>query len=154
MRRLEALSQVRRPFGLSKPQASSSPHPAPTNLCAILVCRHSFPEVLTSSIPSMLVTAAAEPSRARLIAISPQSEAKIAQALRQPRVGVLGIEFNAPGVDHLIQVVLENIDQIDIPWLEQRSVPAYLPVNIDSTTIVPKTKPPVVTRKRKTAPDT
>lgn len=102
----------------------------------------------------MLVTAAAEPSRARLIAISPQSEAKIAKALRQPRVGVLGVEFNAPGVDHLIQVVLENIDQIDIPWLEQRSVPAYLPVKIDSTTIVPKTKPPVVTRKRKTAPDT
>ncbi|KAK5056539.1 hypothetical protein LTR84_012070 [Exophiala bonariae] len=151
IRRLEALSQVRRPSSFSKPQKSSSgsSKAEPTNLFAVLVCRRSFPEVLTSSIPSMLVTAATKPSRARLIDISPQSEAKIAEALKQPRVGVLGIEFDAPGVNNLSRFVLENIHEVDIPWLEQQSVPTYLPVNIESTAITPKAKSSMDTRKRK-----
>lgn len=84
----------------------------------------------------MVVTAAAPPDRGRLIDISPQSEGKIANALRQPRLGVLGIEMDAPGVDKLAHFVLEHIDQVNVPWLEQRSIPAYLPVKIDSKPIL------------------
>lgn len=101
----------------------------------------------------MVVTAAAPPDRGRLIDISPQSEAKIAHALRQPRLGVLGIEMDAPGVDSLAQFVLEHIDKVDIPWLEQPSIPAYLPVKIDSKAVLPKTKSLRGAEKRKTPPD-
>lgn len=101
----------------------------------------------------MVVTAAAPPDRGRLIDISPQSEGKIANALRQPRLGVLGIEMDAPGVDKLAHFVLEHIDQVNVPWLEQRSIPAYLPVKIDSKPILPKTKSLRGARKRKTPPD-
>jgi hypothetical protein len=44
--------------------------------------------------------------------------------------------------------VLENIDTVDIPWLEPQSIPVYLPLKIQSTVSAPKTKSSVDARKR------
>jgi ribonuclease P/MRP protein subunit POP3 len=150
-RRLEALSQAQKPSSLSEPQIPHQSEPAPANLLAVLVCRRSFPEIMTSSLPLLIATAAAsaKSSRTRLIEISPHSEAEIAQALSQPRVGVLGIENDAPGASTLARFVLENIDTVDIPWLEPQSIPVYLPLKIQSTVSAPKTKSSVDARKRK-----
>lgn len=154
IRRLEALSQVRKPSSLSEPTIAHQPPPAPSNLLAVLVCRRSFPEVVTSSLPLLIATAAPKSSRSRLIEISPQSEAKIAQALRQPRVGVLGVENDAAGAATLARFVVENIEAVDIRWLEPLSTPAYLPVKIHSVAATPKQKSSGDTRKRKRVENT
>ncbi|KEF63509.1 uncharacterized protein A1O9_01487 [Exophiala aquamarina CBS 119918] len=149
IRRLEALSQVRKPSSLSEPKTAHQSDPAPTNLVAVLVCRRSLPQVMTSSIPLLIAAAAPKSSRSRLIEISTQSESKLAQALGQPRVGVLGVENDAAGATALARFVVDNIGSVDIPWLEPLSSPIYLPVKIHSATTAPKEKSSGDARKRK-----
>jgi len=149
IRRLEALSQARKPSTLLEPKIAPHPDPLPRNLLAVLVCRRSFPEVMTSSLPLLIATSAPKPSRSKLIQITPQSESKIAQALGQPRVGILGIENNAAGAATLARFVVENIEAVDIPWVEPLEAPEYLPVKIHSATTVLKEKSSGGARKRK-----
>lgn len=104
---------------------------------------------MTSSLPLLTATSAPKATRAKLVELPPQAEAKLAQALQQPRVGVLGLEEGAPGADTLIRFVLENIDSVEISWLDKSSYPAYFPVKIQTVETARKSKAVAQNRKRK-----
>jgi len=149
IRRLEALARSQKPSILPQPTETPPPEHVNANLSVVFVCRQSLPDIMTSSIPILIATSAPKPTRAKLVELSSQAEAKVAQALQQPRVGVLGLEVQTSEADTLLRYVTENVDAVDIPWLDQDSTPAYLPVNINTIETTSKTKPRAPNLKRK-----
>jgi len=143
-RTLEALARSRQPPNMLDNPDSERPGDPVTKLSAVFVCRNSLPDIMTSSMPMLLATSAPKATRARLVDISLQSEAKLAQALNQPRVGMLGLQEDAPGSDALLRFVTENLDPVEVPWLEQACSSAYFPANIKTieTTRKPRSKTP------------
>jgi len=143
-RTLEALARRRQPPNILDNSDTERLWDPATKLCAVFVCRKSLPDIMTSSLPMLLATSAPKATRARLVDISPQSEAKLAQALNQPRVGVLGLREDAPGSDALLRFVTENLDPVGVPWLEQACSSAYFPASIKTieTTRKPRSKTP------------
>ncbi|KAI1607859.1 hypothetical protein EDD36DRAFT_110082 [Exophiala viscosa] len=152
VRRLESLAQSRKPAILSQETGNEEPpHPGP-KLSVVFACRQTLPDIMTSTIPLLLATSSPKTTRARLVELSKQSEAKLAQALNQPRLGVLGLEQNAQEFETLVQFVTENIEAAEVPWLEHAASTPYLPVNIETVETTAKAKPdstaPAQKRKR------
>ncbi|KIW45680.1 uncharacterized protein PV06_04051 [Exophiala oligosperma] len=147
IRRLEALASHRQPPSpLPKSDVKRSRDP-PAALSAVFVCRENLPDMLTSSLSLQVTTSAPRSTRARLIPVSPQSGAKIARALHQPRVGLLGVEKDAPGSKALLNWVSDNVELVEIPWLEKVSSSTYFPVSVKTHEIT--TDPKSKARKRK-----
>jgi len=130
VRRLEALAHRRKPFTLPRTTSPDLPKDPGLNLSVVFVCRQTLPNIMTASLPLLVTTSAPQTTRARLVELSSQAEAKVARALNQPRVGVLGIEEGAPGADTLLRFVAENMGAVEVPWLEEASSPTYYPVHI------------------------
>lgn len=55
----------------------------------------------------------------RVVLLDPSSERTIATAMGLPRVGVIGVSEDAPGAGPLLEYVRENVDPVEIPWLEK-----------------------------------
>ena len=104
---------------------------------------------MTSSLPLLIATSAPKAARARLVDVSVEAEVKIAQALNQPRVGVLGIEQETVGADAFLRFLQENIAPVNVSWLDQQSSPTYHPVKIDTVTTAAKAKGSARGRKMK-----
>lgn len=149
VRRLEALAIGQKPPLLPPANNQNQPEGPHAPLSVVFVCRRSLPEMITSSLPFLITTSAPKYRRARLVGISLEAEARIAQALQQPRVGVLGVEEGAPGADTLLRIITETIDAVEVPWLEPGSIPSFLPVSIKTVEIGTKTKTRAQDLKRK-----
>lgn len=147
VRRLESLAQSRKPAILSQDTTTEQQPHRSQDLSVVFVCRQTLPDIMTSTIPLLLATSAPKTTRARLVELSPQSEARLAQALNQPRLGVLGLEQNAPMFGTLLQFVADNIEAVAVTWLEHTTSTPYLPVNIES--VEPSLKPKPGSQKRK-----
>lgn len=130
-RKLQSLSAARTPTGLYKAPSNGETVRSAGQVAAVFVCRDSLPEIMTSSLPILISTAAPRETRARLIEISPQAEAKVAHALGLPRVGMLGLEPGAPGTEALLGLVLEKTQVVDVPWLDLTSLPSYVAVQVE-----------------------
>ncbi|EXJ95155.1 hypothetical protein A1O1_00274 [Capronia coronata CBS 617.96] len=144
VRRLEALAGDRSPAILSAPTTTTTPSQNPVNLSVVFVCRQNLPDIMSSSMPLLVATSAPVSSRSQLVELSPQAEAKIAQALQQPRVGVLGLEEGASDAGALLRLVAETFETVTVPWLDQPQRPHYFPVKVKTTLAGNK-----VNRKRK-----
>ncbi|OAL26989.1 hypothetical protein AYO22_03933 [Fonsecaea multimorphosa] len=104
---------------------------------------------MTSSIPLLLATSAPPTTRARLVEWSSQAEEQVARALHQPRVGVVGVGEGTPGAEALLRFVRDNVDAIDVPWLDQIPKPIYHSVKIQTVESTSKPKSNPQGRKRK-----
>jgi hypothetical protein len=148
VRRLESLARNRKPQILVENTDREQPEPG-VNLSMVFVCRKTLPEIMTSTLPLLIATSASNPTRASLVEISAEAEEKIAQALYQPRIGVLGIDVEAVGAETLLQFVQNTITTVDVPWLDQTPPPVYHPVKVKTVVTAAKTKPAAQGRKRK-----
>ncbi|OAG40312.1 hypothetical protein AYO21_05403 [Fonsecaea monophora] len=154
VRRLESLAHQRKPKVLSQhTNDDSSPGHTFANLSVVFVCRRNLPDIMTSSIPLLLASSAPATTRARLVEWSSQAEEQVARALHQPRVGVLGIGEGAPGAETLLRFVQDNVDAVDVPWLDHTPKPTYHSVNIQTVESVSKPKATLQNRKRKNPGD-
>ncbi|RVX73510.1 hypothetical protein B0A52_02398 [Exophiala mesophila] len=144
--RLESLSVARRPPGLCRSPTNGDAARSAGQIAAVFVCRDCLPEIMTSSLPVLIATAAPRETRARLIEISPQAEAKMAHAVGLPRLGMLGLEAGAPGAEALLRRVMEKIQEIDLPWLDLVSPPSYVAVQLEEVQSAMDRKQPI-TRK-------
>lgn len=132
VRRLESLASGRKPAILSA-ATPTRPTAPEVNLSVVFVCRQNLPDIMTSSLPLLVASSAPKSKRSRLVELSSQAEAKIAQALQQPRVGVLGVEEGAPGAETVLRFVAESLDTVDVPWIDQPEHPVYFPVKVKTT---------------------
>ncbi|KAJ9608474.1 RNase P and RNase MRP subunit [Cladophialophora chaetospira] len=148
VRRLESLARSRKPQILHADPDADPPEAPGVNLATVFVCRKSLPDIMTSSIPILIATSAPISGRARLVNVSAEAEVKIARALHQPRVGVLGIELGTVGAESLLHYIQENVPTLDVPWLDQ--APTYQSVNVTIVVSTGKTRAAPLSRKRKT----
>jgi hypothetical protein len=150
VRRLEALSQKSIPPNRRTSTEEDQPmKQEPANLAIVFVCRENLPDIMTTSLPLLITTSSSKPSRARLVNISRQTEARIAEALGQVRVGVLGLQEDDQRTGALTTFVRDNVDRIEVPWLEPAHDANYLPVTIKSSETGTKSKPAAEPRKKK-----
>lgn len=155
VRRLEGLARRLMPQILSQTQAHDAKHAKDPghNLSVVFVCRRTLPEIMTSTLPLLIATSAPTSTRAKLVDVSDEAEKKIARALHQPRVGVIGMELKTAGTEPLLRLLEENITPIDVPWLDQSSSPSYHPVKVHTVTTTPNSKPATQSRKRRRPTD-
>lgn len=149
VRRLESLARNRKPQILSVSTNIGQQDTPVANLAVVFVCREALPNIMTSSLPLLVATSAPVSARAKLVQMSAESEAKIAQALHQPRVGVLGIESGTAGAESLVRYIQDNVSVMDVSWLDQPPAPMYLSVEVDTVVSVAKNKSDAQSRKRK-----
>lgn len=72
----------------------------------------------------------------RLVTLPLDAETRLSEALKIPRVGLIGLECDAPGVSALAEVIRANVPELIVPWLQESKAGAYLPTDIK--TIHPK----------------
>jgi len=139
VRYLENLSVASRPQTLTNTGIQASKETSETSrsprmpLAAVFVCRTNLPPILTSVLPLLTETASlAYPQEQpiRLISLSEKAEARLAQALHQPKVGFIGLQSNAPGARGLIELVRDSIEPVDVPWLKEAGSAKYMPPKV------------------------
>lgn len=67
----------------------------------------------------------------RLVQLSGNAEEQLTAALRQPRVGFVGVQVDAPDAELLLAIVRAAIRPVQVPWLDGSQSPRYLPAQIE-----------------------
>ena len=70
----------------------------------------------------------------RLVMLPQGVEQRLGRALSIPRVGLLGLLSDEPESAALIEFVMLNVPEIQVPWLHEATGGAYLPVKINAMT--------------------
>lgn len=136
VRSLEAISKRSRPAVLKDHEADLHEPFGSSDVAAVFVCRSTLPDPITASIPLLVATASlAQPDQPpiRLVQLCTNIQTQLAEALRQPRVGFIGIRSDMPGADVLLALVRAVASPIRVSWLDSSERPRYLPVQIEST---------------------
>lgn len=66
----------------------------------------------------------------RLVTLPIDAEIRLSEALKIPRIGLIGLECDAPGVSALAEVVRANVPELTVPWLQESKIGSYLPTDI------------------------
>lgn len=66
----------------------------------------------------------------RLVTLPTEAENRLSEALKIPRVGLIGLECDAPGVSALAEVVRADVPELIVPWLQESKAGSYLPADI------------------------
>ncbi|OJD36090.1 rna-processing protein [Diplodia corticola] len=115
-------------------ETNAPPHPAKSlRHLSLIITLQPPSSITTSHLPLLTQTAShglASSETALLVPLKPVSESKLATALGLPRVGVIGIMDDAPGVEPLIKYARERVPTTDVPWLREALGGHYLPVNV------------------------
>lgn len=67
----------------------------------------------------------------RLVTLPLDAEARLSEALKLPRVGLIGLECDAPGISVLAEVIRAEVPELVVPWLQESKAGMYLPTEIN-----------------------
>lgn len=160
-RRLEVLSQKSKPSqngngDKDKEETAETQHSAEvdaiqglgkTKHFSVIFASQSS-EILKEHLPQLVATAClAHPDLppTRLVQLPKEFEIKVCAALGLPRVSCIGLLDNAPNSKVLVDLVLQSVPTIEVPWLKEVQKFAYVPVKINTI----ETFAPVVTKPLK-----
>lgn len=132
---IRSLQDVAQPT--SKPTSQEGQSDQTKNMAAVFVCTSTLPEMLTISIPTTVAAASARHSSCppiRLVSLPKEAEKRLAEALFQPRVGLVGLRQDTPGGRALIEMTMNKISPVDMPWLRPDVRVKYQPVSIKTNT--------------------
>ena len=107
----------------------SSPKP----LLAVFVPNIKESPKLYSHLPILVKTASmAFPQlpAIRLVTLPSDAENRLSETLKIPRVGLIGLECDAPRVSTLAEVIRADVPELIVPWLQESNAGAYLPTEI------------------------
>lgn len=89
-----------------------------------------------SHLPLLCYTSSAtqkdKVQRTRLVLLDSSCERIIATAMGLPRAGVIGLFDDAPGALSLLEYVRENVDPIEVPWLEKALSGQWMGMNVET----------------------
>lgn len=108
------------------------------SLHTILVCTSTLPDVMTAPLPLLVASASLslpEDAAVRLLPISQSSSMKISEALKQPRVSVLGLLGGHATMNNIQRLVAEEVGVIDVPWLCEAANNRYRPLKVHTAEI-------------------
>ncbi|KAF1991064.1 hypothetical protein K402DRAFT_170290 [Aulographum hederae CBS 113979] len=116
------------------PKASPLPSP-PQHVAAIFLPKYRN-DMIYAHLPLLLRTASfAHPDSpiTRLVPLSPKAEQRLAAELGIPRVGVIGILSEAAGAILLLEYVLEHVEEVQVPWLDEAVAGRFLGLKMEVT---------------------
>ena len=135
---IRSLQDVARPTSKPTPAVSQEGQSDRTSgMAAVFVCTSTLPEMLMISIPTTVAAASARHSSClpiRLVSLPKEAEKRLAEALFQPRVGFVGLLQDTPGGRALIEMTINKISPVDVPWLRSDVRVEYKPVSIKTST--------------------
>jgi len=89
-----------------------------------------------SHLPLLCYTSSAthkdKAQRTRLVLLDSPCERTIATAMGLPRAGVIGVFDDAPGALSLLEYVRENVDPVEVPWLEKALSGQWMGMNVET----------------------
>ncbi|KAG9963189.1 hypothetical protein KCU61_g3903, partial [Aureobasidium melanogenum] len=68
----------------------------------------------------------------RLVLLDPSYECIIATAMGLPRAGVIGVFDDAPGAAPLLEYVRDNVDPVEVPWLNKALSGQWMGINVET----------------------
>lgn len=68
----------------------------------------------------------------RLVLLDPSCERTIATAMGLSRAGAIGVFDNAPGAAPLLEYVRDNVDPVEVPWLEKALSGQWMGINVET----------------------
>ncbi|KAG9952297.1 hypothetical protein KCU85_g2097, partial [Aureobasidium melanogenum] len=68
----------------------------------------------------------------RLVLLDPSCERTIAAAMGLPRAGVIGVFDNAPGAAPLLEYVRDNVDPVEVLWLNKALSGQWMGINVET----------------------
>ncbi|KAG9660340.1 hypothetical protein KCU98_g3480, partial [Aureobasidium melanogenum] len=68
----------------------------------------------------------------RLVLLDPSCERTFATAMGLPRAGVIGVFDNAPGAAPLLEYVRDNVDPVEVPWLDKALSGHWMGINVET----------------------
>lgn len=98
-------------------------------------------DLLYAHLPVLALTAStahADKPVTRLVPMPAGAEEKLANILHIPRAGVVGVMQNAPGADALIAYVVEHVEAVKVPWLEEARLGRYLATKVNPVEVMPE----------------
>lgn len=121
-------------------------------LSAVFVCRNTVPSVLTDTFPLLTAMASQrQPQRpaVRLVPLSQANCTKLADLMRLPRLGALGLGACIPAAEALNRLILKQIEPVDVPWLRESTQPRYMPMQLESSEHDMREKPDKASKMKK-----
>lgn len=108
----------------------------PTNtkpLAVVFIPSSSQPSVLYSHLPFLtkaasLAVPSSPPTRIMLLPEGAEDRLKTVLCIR--RVGMVGLIDDAPNTSSLIEFIRDNVPELEVPWLQEAVMGAYLDVKI------------------------
>ncbi|EPE25004.1 hypothetical protein GLAREA_11585 [Glarea lozoyensis ATCC 20868] len=123
-----------------------------TPFVAIFVLRPSQPTVLHAHLPQLIAASSlCTPSlpTPKLVQLPSGCQSRLCEALGLARVNFIGLREGAPNISQLVDLIRTAVPDIKIPWLDEATKAAYLPVKVNAikTTVGPTNKASLATGK-------
>jgi ribonuclease P/MRP protein subunit POP3 len=135
-RHLETEAALSKPGALTTEDKESKAEQAPGSRLAVVFLPKPRDNLVYSHLPLLCYTSSANEKdkvqQTRLVLLDPSSERILAASMGLPRAGVIGVFDNAPGAGPLLEYVRQNVDPVEIPWLEKALSGQWMGTNVET----------------------
>ena len=135
-RHLETEAALSKPGALAPVDKEIKAEGTPRKRLAVVFLPKPKDNLVYAHLPLLCYTSSAtredKTQQTRLVLLDPSSERTIATAMGLPRAGVIGVFDDAPGAGPLLGYVEENVDPVEIPWLEKALSGHWMGMNVET----------------------
>jgi len=135
-RHLETEAALSKPGALAPVDKEIKAEETPRKRLAVIFLPKPKDNLVYAHLPLLCYTSSAtqkdKTQQTRLVLLDPSSERTIATAMSLPRAGVIGVFDDTPGAGPLLEYVKENVDPVEIPWLEKALSGHWMGMNVET----------------------
>jgi len=135
-RHLETEAALSKPGALVPVDKEKEPEQTSRKRLAVVFLPKPRDSLVYSHLPLLCYTSSAtqkdKAQRTRLVLLDSSYERTIATAMGLPRAGVIGVFDDAPGALSLLEYVRENVDPVEVPWLEKALSGQWMGMNVET----------------------
>lgn len=135
-RHLETEAALSKSGALTPVDKESKAERRPKKRLAVVFLPKPKDNLVYAHLPLLCYTSSAtqtdKAQQTRLVLLDPSSERTIATAMGLPRAGVIGVFDDAPGAGPLLDYVKENVDPVEVPWLENALSGQWIGLNVET----------------------
>jgi ribonuclease P/MRP protein subunit POP3 len=132
---LETEAALSKPGALAAVDKDSEAEQTTKKRLAVVFLPKPKDNLVYSHLPLLCYTSSTQKDKTqhtRLVLLDPSCERIIATAMGLPRAGVIGVLEDAPGASPLIEYVRENVDPVEVPWLEKALSGQWMGMNVET----------------------
>ncbi|KAG9678743.1 hypothetical protein KCU99_g925, partial [Aureobasidium melanogenum] len=135
-RHLESEAASSKPGALPTAIKEAKVEQAITKRLAVVFLPKPMDNLVYAHLPLLCYTAScAQKNKAqctRLVLLDASCERTIATAMGLPRAGVVGVFDDAPGAAPLLEYVRDNVDPVEVPWLDKALSGQWMGINVET----------------------